>query len=376
MENPRRSLAKAKRIVVKVGTHTLVNNQGRPHLRRIAQLCHDIAELMKQNKQVILVSSGAIAAGIETLGLKQRPNTISGLQMAAATGQIRLLSLYHRYFKRHQQIASQVLLTYEDLKHRTRHLNARNTLHALLKNKVIPIINENDAVSTAEIKFGDNDMLSAMVAGLVDADLLIMLSTPDGLRDFKTTNYSKRISYLPAITPAVFKHAKTVSNTLSTGGMQAKLAATKTANQLGCPVVIAQGSQKHMLQRVLAGEDTGTLVGTPALLKPQKHRKRWLGYFHKTLGTITVDQGAANAISTQGKSLLAIGITSVTGQFSTGSPVSVCDPAGNTIAQGLVNFSSDEIDLAKGKPSLQVQTIFGVKRDATVIHRDNMVVFQ
>lgn len=361
-----------QRIIIKIGTHTLVDAQGRPNKRRIAAICQDIATLHQAGKQVVLVSSGAIGVGVHALNMKRRPSHIAGLQMAAATGQVELLSLYHQYFAKHGMTIGQILLTHDDLKDRSRHLNARNTLLNLLKQKILPIINENDAVSIDEIKFGDNDILAALVAGLVDADTLIMLSTTDGLREFTSKTKSVRIPYIEKIDNSALSYAKDFGNSLSVGGMQAKLQAAKIANDLGAQVVIAPGNKKSVLQKIIATEDIGTTVGDREQLSKLNHKARWIHYFHRLKGAVIIDQGAAKALTQAHKSLLAVGIKTVEGQFPAGSLIEIKTLRGKVIAQGLCNFSSTELKQIKGKPAAEIATIFGIKKNNVAVHRDHL----
>src|SRR3989338_3019646 len=332
MTSMRDSLKNCRRIIVKIGTRSLVDHLGRSNKRRIQHFCAQMAALRQQGKEIILVSSGAIASGIEALNAKRRPTTTAGLQMAAAIGQIELITLYHRYFKKFNIHIGQILLTHDDLKNRTRHLNARNTLASLVSHNIIPIINENDVISTDEIKFGDNDLLSALVSGLVDADLLILLTTPDGLQN---TQKNERIPYVSKIDTEVLGYIIAKDSPLSVGGMGAKLKACEIANQLGCPVVIAQGSQKNVLQKIIDGEDTGTLIGSPTELGRIDQRQRWIRYFHRPKGSVIIDDGAAEAILQKGKSLLAVGVKKIEGEFEAGALLTVQTLKGKRIAEGL-----------------------------------------
>ena len=275
----REHLGKAKRIVIKVGTHVLINKAGGPNVQRIAALVKDIAQLHAHH-EVILVSSGAIGTGLHTLGLKRRPTHLPELQMAAAIGQTRLQVIYQKHFSRHQITTSQVLLTHDDLKNRVRHLNARNTLQALLARKIIPIINENDVVSVDEIKFGDNDILSSLVAALVGADMLILLTSPNGVQEPISAKRMRRIPYIAQVTHKTFSLVQPKKNALSTGGMQTKLLAAQNANRIGALTVIASGTQKNIIQKIIEGEDVGTLIGEMQNVRLIKEkRKQWIAFF-------------------------------------------------------------------------------------------------
>jgi glutamate 5-kinase len=370
----RARLAKAKRIVIKVGTHILINKSGAPNVQRIAALVKDIAQLQK-NHEVILVSSGAIGTGLHTLGLKKRPTTLPELQMAAAIGQTRLQVIYQKHFAKHGIITSQVLLTHDDLKNRVRHLNARNTLQALLSRKIIPIINENDVVSVDEIKFGDNDILSSLVAALVNADLLILLTTPNGVQEPISARSMRRIPYIPEVTLKTFNLVMPKKHEFSTGGMQTKLTAAQNANRVGAFTVVASGSQKNVLTKIIQGEDVGTLIGH----EDKKHhikqqRKQWIAFFHKPQGQLVINACAIEALRDKGKSLLPIGITKVVGEFSQGALVDVVDEKQNPIAKGLTQYASDELKKIKGKNTTEIADILGHKYYDEVIHRKNLVL--
>lgn len=370
----RARLRKAKRIVIKVGTHILINKQGGPNVQRIAALAREIAQLQK-NHEVILVSSGAIGVGLHTLGLKRRPTHLPELQMAAAIGQTHLQVLYQKHFAKHGITTSQVLLTHDDLKNRVRHLNARNTLQALLARKILPIINENDVVSVDEIKFGDNDILSSLVTALVNADLLILLTSPNGVQEPVSARTMRRIPYIVEVTQKTFLLVQPKKNALSTGGMQTKLTAAQNATRIGAFTVIASGTQKNVLQKIIQGEDVGTLIGQENHKHHIKHqRKQWIAFFHKPQGEIVINALAIEALRHQGKSLLPIGIIQVNGNFTQGALVVVLDRTGHLIAKGLSQYSSDEITKIQGKNTTEIAGILGHKYYDEVIHRKNLVL--
>ena len=298
----RKFLTKAKRVVVKIGTHVLVNKNGMPNQHRISNIVHDIIQLKKNRYEVVIVSSGAIGAGLHKLGIKKRPTALYDLQMAAAVGQLQLLNIYNDFFSKARCIVSQVLLTHADLKNRTRYLNARNTILNLLSYDVIPIINENDVVADDEIKIGDNDVLSALVTELIDADLLIMMTTPDGLRKPLKKGKTQRISYLESVNKNALGLVMPNKQALSTGGMGSKLEAAQTAAKVGALVVIASGYQKSIINDIIAGNDVGTLIGNKNALSMLQKRKRWIAYFHHTKGKLIIDKGAPNALIKEGKS--------------------------------------------------------------------------
>ncbi|MEN7973745.1 MAG: glutamate 5-kinase [Verrucomicrobiota bacterium] len=355
----RDALKNAKRIVVKAGTKVLVQSTGRPDKRRLGLLVDELAQFQNQGGEVAFVSSGAVGAGLEALGMKKRPTAIPDLQMAAAVGQTRLMSLYDNLFGENKCKSGQVLLTHDVLKHRERHLNARNTLLNLIANRIVPIINENDAISTEEIQFGDNDVLAALVAILIDADALVLLSTTDGLRN----EDNKRVSYIEEVDDEVLGLVSDKQDKLSTGGMASKLESAQIAAHNGIPVVIANGRKSSVLTRILQGKDEGTLL-FPKEGNISK-RKRWIAFFNRAEGLLVVDDGAAAALE-KGKSLLPVGVKNVEGSFKLGAMVNIQTEGGKHIARGLVEYSSADIADIKGR-----------KTSATtgeVIHRDNMVV--
>lgn len=360
----RAALRDAKRIVIKAGSKVLVQQSGRPDKRRLKLLVDEMTTLRKQQCDIAFVSSGAVGAGLEVLGMKTRPAEIQDLQMAAAVGQLRLMSLYDDLFSAHDCTIAQVLLTHDVLKDRVRHLNARNTLMNLIANRIIPVINENDTISTAEIKFGDNDMLAALVSILVDADALILLSSTDGFREPTTNGRSRRVSCIEEVDEDVLGHVNDQSDHLSTGGMASKLSSAQMAAHNGIPVIIANGRKTGVLTRILEGKDEGTLL-LPKAVNMSK-RKRWIAFFNHAEGSLEVDPGAVKALQ-DGKSLLPVGIQNVTGNFKIGAMVNILGPDGQLIARGLVEDTSETITRTKGKKADN-----GDHNE--VIHRDNMVL--
>ncbi|WP_372846180.1 glutamate 5-kinase [Pontiella sp.] len=355
----RESLKNAKRIVVKAGSKVLVQRTGRPDKRRLGLLVDDLAKLQNGGCEVAFVSSGAVGAGLDALGMKTRPKAMPDLQMAAAVGQIRLMSIYDELFSQRACRVGQVLLTYDALKHRERHLNARNTLLNLIANRIVPIINENDAISTEEIKFGDNDVLAALVAILVDADALVLLSTTDGLRD----SNNARVSYIEEVDDDVLGLVADKQDKLSTGGMASKLKSAQIAARNGVPVVIANGRKTGVLTRIFEGKNEGTLL-FPKESNISK-RKRWIAFFNRAEGHLVVDDGAADAMA-KGKSLLPVGIRAVEGAFKIGAMIDVRSVGGKHLARGLTAYSSEEIS------GLMGQKTSG--KSGVVIHHDNMVI--
>ena len=323
------------------------------------QLVGQIASLHKAGREVVLVSSGAVGAGMGVLGMTRRPTKLEGLQACAAIGQLKLMTEYGRLFEAHGLNIAQVLLTHDDLKHKERHLNARNTLLALLKRKVIPIINENDTVSFTELKFGDNDKLSALVAALIPADLLVILTSVGGVLEHFGTENERIVPIVERIGASIQEHAKGTTSTTGTGGMITKIEAAKIGMRSGIPVVIASGRDTAALGSAVNGEDAGTLF-VPGEEK-LRSRKRWIAFFHHPKGTLTVDDGARQALRNQGKSLLAPGITRVEGDFARGDVVKICDLDGTEFARGIVGLCPTDITGSK-------------TAESEVVHRDNLVI--
>ena len=367
-------LTQARRIVVKVGS-SLVTNQGEGlDTRAISNWAQQIAALRKQGCEVVLVSSGAIAEGMQRLGWKQRPSALHELQAAAAVGQMGLVQVYESCFREHQLHAAQVLLTHADLMDRERYLNARSTLRTLLKLGVIPIINENDTVVTDEIKFGDNDTLGALVANLIEADALIILTDQDGLytTDPRKSSSATLISQMPAGDTRLEAMAGGSGSHIGRGGMITKVLAAKRAARSGAHTAIASGHEPDVLPRLLRGESIGTLLASTAL--PLDARKQWLADHLQVSGKVSLDAGAVRALRNEGKSLLSIGVTDVSGEFQRGAVVAILDKNGADIARGLVNYSAEEARRISGKPSSEIETILGYVDEQELIHRDNLVL--
>ncbi len=374
LEERKEYLADCRRIVVKVGSSSLTHPTGKLNLSQIERLVRQLADLHHQGKELVLVSSGAIGAGMGKLGLKSRPKTIPEKQALAAVGQGILLHMYEKMFAEYGQTVAQVLLTREDVADRRRFLNARNALMTLLGYGAIPIINENDTVAVEEIKFGENDTLSALVASLVDADLLILLTDIDGLytANPKEDPSAQLICEVEEITPEVEKLAGGAGSALGTGGMATKLSAGKIATNSGVGMIIADGSRPNVLLEALSGEPVGTFF-TPREYRLQC-RKRWIAFGTPVQGKIFVDDGAKRAIEHKGKSLLSSGITGVEGSFDLGNVVSITNSLGEEFARGIVNYGSREIEQIKGAHSKDIEKILGHKDYDEVIHRDNLVL--
>jgi len=368
------ALSLAKRIVVKVGTSTLAHQTGKLNLFQLEKLVRELADVHNQGQEVLLVTSGAIGAGAGKLGLKQKPRTIPEKQAAAAVGQGVLLHMYEKLFAEYGAVVAQILLTREDIVNRKRYLNARHTLSTLIQYGVIPIINENDTVVVDEIRFGDNDTLAALVAGLIDADLLILLSDIDGLYtgDPRTDTGAELINIIEEVTPEIEQLAGGTGSEFGSGGMETKIQAGKIAINSGVNMVITNGQTEGIIRRVLSGQGTGTLF------VPRENRlhsrKRWIAYGSRVQGKVVVDDGARRAITSSGKSLLPSGILHVDGRFESGHVVSVVSLEGGEFARGIINYSSEQVSLIKGKQTQEIGAILGHKDYDEVIHRDNMTV--
>ena len=366
----------ARRLVVKVGS-SLVTNEGRglDHAA-VARWAEEIAQLTREGREVVLVSSGAIAEGIKRLGWATRPRAIHDLQAAAAVGQMGLVQAYETAFAQFGLHTAQVLLTHEDMADRKRYLNARTTLRTLLDLKVITIINENDTVTTDEIRVGDNDTLGALVANLIEADVLILLTDQPGLytadprRDPKAT----LVQEAHAGDPALEAMAGGVGSALGRGGMLTKVLAAKRAARSGASTIIAFGREPNVLTRLAAGEAIGT-----ALLAPSGSlaaRKQWLADHVQLAGKLTLDPGAVRALAADGKSLLPIGVVAVDGNFERGEVVGCYGPDGQEIARGLVNYGAQDTARILRKPSSEIEAILGYVDEAELIHRDNLVLLK
>ncbi|OGB29820.1 MAG: glutamate 5-kinase [Burkholderiales bacterium RIFCSPLOWO2_12_FULL_61_40] len=367
-------LRDAKRIVVKVGS-SLVTNDGRG-LDEVAigEWCRQMAHLIRDGREIIMVSSGAIAEGMKRLGWTVRPKAIQELQAAAAVGQMGLAQMYETKLRLNGLGSAQVLLTHADLADRERYLNARSTLLTLLKLGVVPVINENDTVVNDEIKFGDNDTLGALVANLVDADALVILTDQKGLftADPRKDSSAKFVDEAQAGDPGLEAMAGGAGSSLGRGGMITKILAAKRAAGSGASTVIAWGRESDALPRLTQGESIGTLL--VAQTPKQQARKQWMADHLQMRGAVTVDAGAADKLLGEGKSLLPIGMVLVEGDFSRGDVIGVRDPSGVEIARGLANYSSSEARLLCRKPSSEFEKLLGYAAEPEMLHRDNLVL--
>ena len=371
----RQLLKKAKRIVVKIGTALLTTDTGLLNKRFIGKLAREIAHLKQLGIEVILVSSGAVGAGMLATNARTRPRTIPAKQAMAAIGQPQLMQAYTESFKRRGLLTSQILLTAEDINHRQRYSNARNAIFELFKMKVIPIVNENDTVVVKEIKFGDNDELSAQVTNLTEADALIILTDVNGLYtgDPNKDPQAKLIHQVERITQTITKMANLSNNELGTCGMVTKLEAAKKVTKMGEELIVANGRIKNVLLRIMAGEEIGTIFYPQA--DKQAAKKRWIAYSLKPKGMLVLDQGAVRAVKEGGKSLLPSGIKSSAADiFQQGECVVLADEKGVRFAHGLVKYNSEEIKQILGKKSSEIQKILGFINSDEVIHRDDLAL--
>jgi glutamate 5-kinase len=360
--------------VVKVGTSVLTSPDGTLDPARIDHLSEQISLVMDQGRKVALVSSGAVGAGMGQLGWKRRPDNLRQLQAAAAVGQAYLIRAYDEGLRRHGRHAAQLLLTHEDFDNRARYLNMRNTLHALFECAAVPIINENDTISVDEIKLGDNDQLAAMVTNLLQAPLLVILSVVDGL--YRVQPGGLQPGEIVPVVAQIDEHVRALAgdgrSALGTGGMQSKLAAARRVTHAGGSVIIASGTQSEPLTRILSGAPVGTLF----LAHGARHkaRKRWIGLTARPRGHFVVDDGARHALESSAKSLLAIGILEVVGEFEKGDVVGIRDRAGSEFARGLTNYRSGDANRIRGLRTQEARHELGMAAYDEVIHRDNLMV--
>lgn len=367
-------LTDAKVIVVKVGSSLVTNNGNGLDKDAIAGWVTQIAALTLQGKHVVLVSSGAVAEGMQRLGWKKRPTAVNELQAAAAVGQMGLVQMYESCFSQHHLRTAQVLLTHDDLADRKRYLNARSTLRTLLNMKVIPIINENDTVVTDEIRFGDNDTLGSLVANLIEADTLVILTDQQGLysADPRSNPDAKFIQRATAGDTSLEQMAGGAGSNLGTGGMLTKILAAKRAARSGAHTIIASGREVDVLGRLSQGEVIGTHLETTQMKITA--RKQWLADHLRLTGKLVLDAGAVKALKDDGKSLLPIGVTAIEGHFERGDVVACVDVAGKEIARGLVNYSVSEAVRIMRKPSAEIIAILGYMGETELIHRDNLIL--
>ena len=368
------NFSEAEKIVIKLGSSIVTNDGDGLDEKCLSSLIKQISILNSQNKKVILVSSGAIAAGLRKLGVKKRPKVLSELQSAAAVGQMDLVRVYEELFSDNNLISAQILLTHSDLSDRKRYLNARSTIFNLIKNNVIPVINENDTVASEEIRFGDNDSLAAMVANLIEADLLVLLTDQDGLfsSDPRDDNNAKLIRHSYVDDKNLDDLASGTKSTIGTGGMATKILAARRAALSGAHTIIASGRRNNILVDLSNDEDIGTFLQSREVKLVA--RKKWLADNLKSNGKIYIDQGAEKALIHKGKSLLAAGVTKVIGTFDRGEVIQCVNESGHEILKGLVNYNSEEVKKIIGVSSDKIESILGYVNESSLIHRDNMII--
>lgn len=367
---PAPARAEARRIVVKLGTGVLTSGIGQLNTERIAALAAGIAALRRDGVEVIVVSSGAVGLGMGRLGLKRKPADLSKKQACAAVGQSLLMQTWQQGFAPHGLTVAQVLLTHEDLRSRQRYLGVKACLEELLTYGAVPVINENDTVSAAEIKFGDNDTLSAMVASQLDAQYLAILSTAPGLIDMHGTG--EILPVVEKITAEIEAMAGGTTDITATGGMISKISAARLATRAGCGVFIASGAEPDILARLLAGRGPGTFFVPNGL--PLESKKRWIAYFQRPRGTLTINPCAVPVLLEQGRSLLAIGVTGCRGEFAAGDVVDITGPDGRLLARGITAFADNEIAAIAGKTSAQLRPLYPQRKRLEVVHRNDLVL--
>ncbi|MBL1459050.1 MULTISPECIES: glutamate 5-kinase [unclassified Methylophaga] len=374
MENPHQQLLSTKRWVIKIGSALLTKPGEGLDVDRIRWLSGEIAELRNQGKEIVLVTSGSVAAGMQRLGWRKRPHALHQLQAAASVGQMGLIHAYATACEQHGIHTAQILLTHSDLADRGRHLNARSALHTLLEMGILPVVNENDTIATDEIRFGDNDTLAAMTANLVEADVLVILTDQDGLFDSdpRLNPNARMLAASAANNPNLDGMAGDSKGELGRGGMATKLAAARRAARSGATTVILSGKHPLNLRHLAAGQGVGTLLWPD--IKPIKARQQWLAGHLVPKGRLMLDDGAVAVIKQQGRSVLPVGVRQVDGQFTRGELVLCTDLQGHEVARGLVNYSADEAVRIMGQPSQAIQSLLGYVDEPELIHRDNLVV--
>ena len=363
-----------QRWVIKIGSALLTQDGAGLDLSNISNWVEQIAALLEQGIEVVLVSSGAVAEGMCRLGWKQRPNAIHELQAAAAVGQMGLIQAYESCFAKHGRHTAQILLTHSDLSSRERYLNASSTIRSLLALGVVPVVNENDTVVTEEIRFGDNDTLAALVTNLVEADRLVLLTDQEGLFDRNPRLHADAKLIHEALVTDTSLDAMTEggAGALGRGGMTTKLRAARLAARSGASTVIASGRRENVLASIQSGEQVGTLLKSEQ--EPFTARKQWLAGHLQMRGKLVLDAGAVKVLKTSGKSLLAVGVVAVEGNFERGEMVACVDQKGNEVARGLANYRESEVQIIKGQPSERIEELLGYVDDAELIHRDNLVL--
>ena len=374
MSEPRKRLREARRWIIKVGSSILTDDGQGLNQRLIDAWTADINTLLTNGCEVVLVSSGSITEGLVRLGWSDKPSAVNELQAAAAVGQMGLVQAYERGFQVFNRNTAQILLTYDDITHRRRYLNARATLQTLIAHGVVPVVNENDTVTTAEIKLGDNDTLAAQVTNLIDADVLVLLTDQNGLYDKDPRHHSDAVllERADANDPSIQRLAGPSGTAFGSGGMETKVLAAKRAAQAGATTVVASGREPNIISRLAAGEPLGTMFTSDQA--PVDARKRWLANHLRSNGELVLDDGACTALRDLGVSLLAVGVQTCRGTFSRGELVSCVSADGTEVARGLTNYNADEVRRLQGLPSDRFVDIMGYAMEPELIHRDNLVV--
>lgn len=374
----RDNLKLAELLVIKVGSKVLLLPDGKPNYPQLAHLVLQMARLHKAGRKIIFVTSGAIGAGMEALSLKKRPTDLPTLQAAAAIGQVRLMRAYEDLFGAYNIMVAQLLLTHDDLKNRKRHLNIKQTITALLERGVIPIINENDSVSVDEIKFGDNDVLGSLVAMLLEAKALILLTTTEGFMAKDENGNPKRLDHIIELNSDVLSHIEAHKVGLSVGGMQSKLIAAANMIHVGGIAVIAPGLTQDVLHHIFSGADIGTVVGdiNPKTARKMPGRKRWIAFYHRPEGALKVDDGARRALIENGKSLLPVGVKEIIGKFSRGSVVEILDGDDVCFAKGITQVDDQELKTMVALCQKDASEKTKLCPTTEVVHRDNLVIIK
>lgn len=377
MGNRKKYLKNIKKMVIKIGSSSLTSKAGGLDKVNMRRFVNEVSSLIKRGMEVIIVTSGAIAAGLENLNIKKKPEDITLLQAAASIGQVELMRLYSNLFLTSGLKIGQILLTHEDTTRRKQYLNIKNTIKKLISLNIVPVINENDSVAVDEIKFGDNDELAALVAILAESDILIILTDIDGMYDKNPRIYSdaRLISYIDKINEDIEKAAGGIGSTYGIGGMESKIKAAKICSFSGIKTIIANSRRKNILNKIIAGEDVGTFFA-PQTVKKVKSIKKWIAFGMKTKGGIVIDRGAEEAVLNKGKSILAVGVVKVDGKFNKGDTLKVFSLDSKLIAKGISNFSSEDIEKIKGKNRDKILSEFDTSMCSEVIHRDCLVVFK
>lgn len=364
-----------KRIVIKVGTNLLTDAKG---IKKsfLKSLVSQASAMHSKGKEIIIVTSGAIGSGVRKLGLDKKPTALSEKQAVAAVGQIELMRAYETAFSDKNINVAQVLLEHDDIRNKTKNINARNTIHQLLEWKVIPVINENDTIATEEIKFGDNDTLAGIVGNLVDADLVIILTSVDGIYNKNPDLYkdAEIISEIEDVAAAIKAIDTKGTTSMGTGGMVTKLETARKLNQVGIPLVIANGNREKVIEKIAAGKKEGTIIKSKNVKLDSK--KRYILMSLKEKGRIKIDDGAKNALLNSGKSLLAVGVVSVFGDFAFGDAVEIIDANSDKVGKGIVNYSSKDLQEIKGRKNSEIAKITGDSFYEEIIHRDNLFIYK